>query len=64
MPALAARYGLFTLIVLGETVAAAMVAVKSALNEYHALGTLLPTALGSSALPLRRLVDLLRVAPQ
>jgi low temperature requirement protein LtrA len=43
---IAERYGLFTLIVLGETVAAATVAVKSALDEHHALGTLLPTALG------------------
>ncbi|WP_438487510.1 low temperature requirement protein A [Streptomyces sp. S186] len=43
---IAERYGLFTLIVLGETVSAATVAVQSALDEHHALGTLLPIAAG------------------
>ncbi|MFG2307696.1 low temperature requirement protein A [Streptomyces sp. NPDC048566] len=40
------RYGLFTIIVLGETVAAATVAVKSAVDEHDALGELLPIAAG------------------
>jgi low temperature requirement protein LtrA len=40
------RYGLFTIIVLGETVAAATVAVKSAVDEHDALGDLLPIAVG------------------
>ncbi|MEV7521634.1 low temperature requirement protein A [Streptomyces sp. NPDC091371] len=40
------RYGLFTIIVLGETIAAATVAVKSALDEHEALGVLLPIAGG------------------
>lgn len=40
------RYGLFTLIVLGETMSAATVAVKSALDEHRALGELLPIAGG------------------
>ncbi|MFD7879431.1 low temperature requirement protein A [Streptomyces sp. NPDC059766] len=43
---IAERYGLFTIIVLGETVAAATVAVKTAVNEYDALGELLPIAAG------------------
>lgn len=43
---IAERYGLFTIIVLGETIAAATVAVKSGLDEHHAPGTLLPTAAG------------------
>ncbi|GGJ23346.1 membrane protein [Streptomyces brasiliensis] len=41
---IAERYGLFTIIVLGETIAAATVAVKPALGE--ALGDLLPIAAG------------------
>ncbi|MBT2479476.1 low temperature requirement protein A [Streptomyces sp. ISL-94] len=40
------RYGLFTIIVLGETIAAATVAVKSAVDEHEALGELLPIAGG------------------
>ncbi|MFI5759145.1 low temperature requirement protein A [Streptomyces sp. NPDC051569] len=40
------RYGLFTLIVLGETMSAATVAVQSALDEHRALGELLPIAGG------------------
>jgi len=40
------RYGLFTIIVLGETIAAATVAVKSAVDEHDALGELLPIAAG------------------
>ncbi|MFJ4921149.1 low temperature requirement protein A [Streptomyces sp. NPDC088725] len=40
------RYGLFTLIVLGETMSAATVAVHSAIGEHHALGQLLPLAGG------------------
>lgn len=40
------RYGLFTIIVLGETIAAATVAVKSGLDENDALGELLPIAAG------------------
>ncbi|MFE2095582.1 low temperature requirement protein A [Streptomyces sp. PTD9-10] len=43
---IAERYGLFTIIVLGETIAAATVAVKSALDEQDALGELLPIAAG------------------
>ncbi|GAA0601698.1 low temperature requirement protein A [Streptomyces crystallinus] len=43
---IAERYGLFTLIVLGETVAAATVAVQEALDEHEALGELLPIAGG------------------
>ncbi|MFD9790388.1 low temperature requirement protein A [Streptomyces sp. NPDC059070] len=43
---IAERYGLFTLIVLGETVAAATVAVQQALDEHEALGELLPLAGG------------------
>ncbi|MFJ3878419.1 low temperature requirement protein A [Streptomyces sp. NPDC090077] len=40
------RYGLFTIIVLGETIAASTVAVKSALEEHEALDVLLPIAAG------------------
>ncbi|MBT2472311.1 low temperature requirement protein A [Streptomyces sp. ISL-66] len=40
------RYGLFTIIVLGETIAASTVAVRSALDEHEALGELLPIAAG------------------
>ncbi|MCX4906261.1 low temperature requirement protein A [Streptomyces sp. NBC_00878] len=40
------RYGLFTIIVLGETIAAATVAVKSGVDENDALGELLPIASG------------------
>ncbi|MEV5145525.1 low temperature requirement protein A [Streptomyces sp. NPDC052727] len=43
---IAERYGLFTIIVLGETVAAATVAVKSAADAHNALGELLPIAAG------------------
>ncbi|MFJ3784406.1 low temperature requirement protein A [Streptomyces sp. NPDC090093] len=43
---IAERYGLFTLIVLGETVAAATVAVKSGVVENDALDELLPIAAG------------------
>lgn len=43
---IAERYGLFTLIVLGETVAAATVAVQSAIDEHRAPGDLLPIAAG------------------
>ncbi|THC47857.1 low temperature requirement protein A [Streptomyces sp. A1499] len=40
------RYGLFTIIVLGETIAAATVAVKTGIEEYDALDELLPIAAG------------------
>ncbi|MGW7021830.1 low temperature requirement protein A [Streptomyces decoyicus] len=40
------RYGLFTIIVLGETIAAATLAVQSALDENDELSTLLPIAGG------------------
>jgi len=40
------RYGLFTIIVLGETIAAATVAVKSGIDEHDALTDLLPIAAG------------------
>ncbi|RPF34151.1 low temperature requirement protein A [Streptomyces sp. TLI_185] len=40
------RYGLFTIIVLGETIAAATVAVKSGIDENDALGELLPISAG------------------
>ncbi|MFI9203483.1 low temperature requirement protein A [Streptomyces sp. NPDC053048] len=43
---IAERYGLFTIIVLGETVAAATTAVQSAGDEQESLGTLLPIAAG------------------
>jgi len=41
---IAERYGLFTIIVLGETILAATVAVKSAVDDEDALGELLPIA--------------------
>ncbi|MGW6901471.1 low temperature requirement protein A [Streptomyces sp. NPDC054919] len=43
---IAERYGLFTIIVLGETVAAATVAVQTALDASAALGEVLPIAAG------------------
>ncbi|MFD9392695.1 low temperature requirement protein A [Streptomyces sp. NPDC060000] len=43
---IAERYGLFTIIVLGETIAAATVAVKSGIEKNDALGELLPIAVG------------------
>ncbi|MBH1935340.1 low temperature requirement protein A [Streptomyces sp. AV19] len=43
---IAERYGLFTIIVLGETVSAATVAVQSAVDEHQGLGALLPIAAG------------------
>ncbi len=43
---IAERYGLFTIIVLGETIAAATVAVKTGVDENDALGELLPIAAG------------------
>ncbi|MEV7415733.1 low temperature requirement protein A [Streptomyces sp. NPDC089919] len=43
---IAERYGLFTIIVLGETISAATVAVQSALDEHEAVGELLPIAAG------------------
>jgi low temperature requirement protein LtrA len=43
---IAERYGLFTLIVLGETVAAATVAVQSGINGHDELGGVLPIAAG------------------
>ncbi|MBL1082034.1 low temperature requirement protein A [Streptomyces actinomycinicus] len=43
---IAERYGLFTIIVLGETIAAATVAVKSGVDEHDAMGELLPIAAG------------------
>ncbi|WP_051970287.1 low temperature requirement protein A [Kitasatospora azatica] len=43
---IAERYGLFTLIVLGETVSAATVAMQSAVDEHEALGKLIPIAIG------------------
>ncbi|MEU3523788.1 low temperature requirement protein A [Streptomyces sp. NPDC038707] len=43
---IAERYGLFTIIVLGETIAAATVAVKSAMAEHSAPAELLPIAAG------------------
>ncbi|GGX16349.1 membrane protein [Streptomyces chartreusis] len=43
---IAERYGLFTIIVLGETIAAATVAVKTGIDENDALGDLLPIAAG------------------
>ncbi|MEV4561243.1 low temperature requirement protein A [Kitasatospora sp. NPDC049285] len=43
---IAERYGLFTIIVLGETVAAATVATQTALDEHQAVAELLPIALG------------------
>ncbi|GAA4078840.1 low temperature requirement protein A [Streptomyces shaanxiensis] len=43
---IAERYGLFTIIVLGETIAAATVAVKAGIDESDELGDLLPIAVG------------------
>lgn len=43
---IAERYGLFTLIVLGETVSAATVAMQVAVDEHEALGELIPIAIG------------------
>ncbi|WP_327324205.1 low temperature requirement protein A [Streptomyces sp. NBC_01210] len=43
---IAERYGLFTIIVLGETIAAATGAVKSGIDENDALGEVLPIAAG------------------
>ncbi|MDJ0342350.1 low temperature requirement protein A [Streptomyces sp. H10-C2] len=43
---IAERYGLFTIIVLGESIAAATVAVQSALDEHKAVAALLPIAGG------------------
>ncbi|MEU7094266.1 low temperature requirement protein A [Kitasatospora aureofaciens] len=43
---IAERYGLFTLIVLGETVAAATVAVQSAVDGHEEPGRLVPVAAG------------------
>ncbi|MFI6940332.1 low temperature requirement protein A [Streptomyces sp. NPDC050418] len=43
---IAERYGLFTIIVLGETIAAATIAVKSGVQEHDALDELLPVAAG------------------
>ncbi|MFI1017430.1 low temperature requirement protein A [Streptomyces sp. NPDC020965] len=40
------RYGLFTLIVLGETMSASTIAVQSAIDEHDAVGELLPIACG------------------
>ncbi|MFD4828581.1 low temperature requirement protein A [Streptomyces uncialis] len=40
------RYGLFTIIVLGESISAATVAVKSAVDEHNALGRLIPISIG------------------
>ncbi|MEV0641026.1 low temperature requirement protein A [Streptomyces sp. NPDC050619] len=43
---IAERYGLFTIIVLGETIAAATIAVKSGIDENDALDDVLPIAAG------------------
>jgi low temperature requirement protein LtrA len=43
---IAERYGLFTIIVLGESVSAATVAVQSAADEHRAFGALVPIAVG------------------
>ncbi|MFE9427659.1 low temperature requirement protein A [Kitasatospora sp. NPDC006697] len=43
---IAERYGLFTLIVLGETVSAATIAVQSAVDEHEAVHELIPIAVG------------------
>ncbi|MEV5507923.1 low temperature requirement protein A [Streptomyces orinoci] len=43
---IAERYGLFLIIVLGETVSAATVAVQSGVDQHGGLGTLLPIAAG------------------
>ncbi|MEU8789219.1 low temperature requirement protein A [Streptomyces sp. NPDC048643] len=47
---IAERYGLFTIIVLGETISAATVAVQSTLDESAALDELLPIAAGGLVL--------------
>ncbi|MFG2429093.1 low temperature requirement protein A [Streptomyces sp. NPDC048590] len=47
---IAERYGLFTIIMLGETIAAATVAVRTALDESAALDMLLPIAAGGLVL--------------
>ena len=57
---IAERYGLFTIIVLGETIAAATVAVQSALDEHDELSTLLPIAGGGLLLVFTAVLDLLR----
>ena len=56
------RYGLFTIIVLGETIAAATVAVQESVDEHDALGELLPVAAGGLLIVFAALVDLLRRA--
>ncbi|KUO18701.1 low temperature requirement protein A [Streptomyces dysideae] len=43
---IAERYGLFTIIVLGETIAAATVGVKTGIDENDSLGELVPIAAG------------------
>ncbi|MEU6958257.1 low temperature requirement protein A [Streptomyces chrestomyceticus] len=43
---IAERYGLFVIIMLGETVSAATIAVQSAVDEQEELGNLLPLAAG------------------
>ncbi len=43
---IADRYGAFTIIVLGESISAATVAVQSALDKKAALAELLPIAFG------------------
>ncbi len=43
---IAERYGLFTIIVLGESVSAATVAVQSAADEHGTFGSLVPIAVG------------------
>ncbi|WP_330339455.1 low temperature requirement protein A [Streptomyces sp. NBC_00557] len=43
---IAERYGLFTIIVLGETIASATAAVKGGFDEHDTLGELLPIAAG------------------
>ncbi|WP_307805910.1 low temperature requirement protein A [Streptomyces chrestomyceticus] len=43
---IAERYGLFVIIMLGETVSAATIAVQSAVDEQEELGNLLPIAAG------------------
>ncbi|MGW2402633.1 low temperature requirement protein A [Kitasatospora sp. NPDC001664] len=43
---IAERYGLFTIIVLGETVAAATLAMQAAIDEHEALDELIPIAAG------------------
>ncbi|MFC4033708.1 low temperature requirement protein A [Streptomyces polygonati] len=43
---IAERYGLFTIIVLGESVSAATVAIQSAVDEHQTLSALIPIAIG------------------